>query len=67
MNDWTPLHYSVAIRSVEAIRLLLSVGADPALATRIDDYRTAIEETEAGMEGEQPPALGERAQRGRHP
>ena len=51
VNDWTPLHYSVAIGSVDAIRLLLAAGADPALETRIDDYRTAIEEAEiAGFE-----------------
>ena len=51
VNDWTPLHYSVAIRSAEAIRLLLAAGADPTLATRIDDYTTAIEEADnAGFE-----------------
>ena len=51
VNDWTPLHYSVAIRSVEAIGLLLAAGADPALETRIDDYRTAAEEADiAGFE-----------------
>jgi ankyrin repeat protein len=51
VNDWTPLHYSVAIRSVDAIRLLLAAGADPALETRIDDYRTAAEEADiAGFE-----------------
>ena len=51
VNDWTPLHYAVAIRSVDAIRLLLAAGADPALETRIDHYRTATEEAEiAGFE-----------------
>lgn len=29
VNDWTPLHYAVAIRSVEAIRLLLAAGRRP--------------------------------------
>ncbi|MER8514331.1 ankyrin repeat domain-containing protein [Mesorhizobium sp. M1060] len=51
VNDWTPLHYAVAIRSVDAIRLLLAVGADPALETRIDDYTTALKEADnAGFE-----------------
>ncbi|TGW05531.1 ankyrin repeat domain-containing protein, partial [Mesorhizobium sp. M2D.F.Ca.ET.145.01.1.1] len=40
-----------AIRSVEAIRLLLAAGADPTLETRIDDYTTALEEADkAGFE-----------------
>ncbi len=46
VNDWTPLHYSVVIRSVDAIRLLLAAGADPTLKTRIDDYTTAAEEAD---------------------
>ncbi|MGX5846721.1 ankyrin repeat domain-containing protein [Mesorhizobium sp. PL10] len=51
VNDWTPLHYAVAIRNVEALRLLLTAGADPALETRIDDYTTALEEADnAGFE-----------------
>ncbi|MER8985974.1 hypothetical protein [Mesorhizobium sp. M0843] len=51
VNDWTPLPYAVAIRSVDAIRLLLAVGADPALETRIDDYTTALKEADnAGFE-----------------
>jgi len=51
VNDWTPLHYAVVIRSADAIRLLLAAGADPALETRIDHYRTAAEEADiAGFE-----------------
>ncbi|RWO30606.1 MAG: ankyrin repeat domain-containing protein [Mesorhizobium sp.] len=51
VNDWTPLHYAVAIRSVDAIRLLLAAGADPSLETRIDDYTTALEDADnAGFE-----------------
>jgi uncharacterized protein len=51
VNDWTPLHYAVAIRSVDAIRLLLAAGGDPSLETRIDDYTTALEEADrAGFE-----------------
>ncbi|TPN48817.1 ankyrin repeat domain-containing protein [Mesorhizobium sp. B1-1-9] len=51
VNDWTPLHYSVVIRSADAIRLLLAAGADPMLETRIDNYTTAVEEADnAGFE-----------------
>jgi len=51
VNDWTPLHYAVARRDAEAIRLLLLSGADPTLRTRIDDYETALEGAEqAGFE-----------------
>ncbi|MBZ9671119.1 ankyrin repeat domain-containing protein [Mesorhizobium sp. ES1-3] len=46
VNDWTPLHYGVAMRDAEAIRLLLAGGADPSLRTRIDHYTTALEEAE---------------------
>jgi uncharacterized protein len=47
VNDWTPLHYAVSRHDLEAIRLLLASGADPTARTRIDDYRTALEEAEA--------------------
>jgi len=47
LNDWTPLHYAVARGNVEAVRLLLDHGADPAARTRIDDLSTALEEAEA--------------------
>lgn len=51
VNDWTPLHYAVSIRSTSAIELLLASGADPHLRTQIDDYSTALEEAEeAGFE-----------------
>ncbi|MBZ9743439.1 MULTISPECIES: ankyrin repeat domain-containing protein [unclassified Mesorhizobium] len=51
VNDWTPLHYGVAMRDAEAIRLLLAAGADPTLRTRIDHYTTALEEADiAGFE-----------------
>lgn len=43
LNDWTPLHMAVAERSAEAVRLLLSHGADPTLRTRIDEYDTPRE------------------------
>lgn len=48
INDWTPLHYAVSLRDLDAIRLLLAAGADPTLKTRIDDYATALEEAEGG-------------------
>lgn len=51
VNDWTPLHYAVAVRDAEAIGLLLAAGADPSLETRIDQYATALDEAEdAGFE-----------------
>jgi hypothetical protein len=51
VNDWTPLHYAVSRRDVEAIHLLLLSGADPSLRTRIDDYETPLEGAEeAGFE-----------------
>ncbi|MDX8517917.1 ankyrin repeat domain-containing protein [Mesorhizobium dulcispinae] len=51
VNDWTPLHYAVAQRDAEAIRLLLASGADPSLRTRIDDCETALEGADqAGFE-----------------
>ncbi|TIT78388.1 MAG: ankyrin repeat domain-containing protein, partial [Mesorhizobium sp.] len=51
VNDWTPLHYAVAQRDAQAIRLLLASGADPTLRTRIDDYGTALEGADqAGFE-----------------
>lgn len=46
INDWTPLHYAVGRRDLEAVRLLLANGADPTLRTRIDDYESAIETAE---------------------
>jgi ankyrin repeat protein len=46
VNDWTPLHYAVGRRDLDAVRLLLASGADTSLRTRIDDYETALEEAE---------------------
>jgi uncharacterized protein len=46
-NDWTPLHYAVATRDVEAIRILLEHGADPTARTRIDECSTAEEDAAA--------------------
>ena len=51
VNDWTPLHYAVAMRDADAVRLLLAAGADPSLRTRIDDHETPLEGAdEAGFE-----------------
>jgi ankyrin repeat protein len=47
VNDWTPLHYAVSRRDLEAIRLLLAAGADARLRTRIDEYSTPLEDAEA--------------------
>ena len=52
VNDWTPLHYAASTGDVDAVRLLLSAGADPALRTRIDDCATPLGEAErAGAAG----------------
>jgi hypothetical protein len=49
INDWTALHYAVARRNLEAVRLLLALGADPHLTTRIDDHTSALEDARAGV------------------
>jgi ankyrin repeat protein len=43
LNDWTPLHMAVAMRSLECTTLLLQRGADPTVRTRIDDFDTPRE------------------------
>jgi ankyrin repeat protein len=43
VNDWTPLHMAVAMRSDACVRLLLQRGADPTLRTRIDACDTPRE------------------------
>jgi ankyrin repeat protein len=47
VNDWTPLHYAVAQRNLQAVKLLLEHGADPQARTRIDDYSTPLEDARA--------------------
>lgn len=47
VNDWTPLHYAVAERDIDAVRLLLAHGADSTLKTRIDDCTSPLEDAEA--------------------
>lgn len=46
INDWTPLHYAVAQRDLEAAEILVAYGADPHLKTRIDNYTSALEDAE---------------------
>jgi len=43
INDYTPLHMAVAERNPLAVQILLDAGADPELATRIDDCETPLE------------------------
>lgn len=43
-NDWTPLHMAAAKGRLDAVRLLLTAGADPTVRTRIDDFATPEEE-----------------------
>lgn len=43
INDGTPLHYAVARKDLESLRILLEFGADPSLRTRIDDCETPLE------------------------
>jgi uncharacterized protein len=57
-NDWTPLHYAVARRDIEALRLLIAHGADPTLRTNIDDRTTPIEDAAAAGFGEAVELLG---------
>lgn len=45
-NDYTPLHWAVAERNIQAIEFLLVHGADPNARTRIDDFATPLEEAE---------------------
>jgi ankyrin repeat protein len=47
VNDWTPLHYAASSRDLDGLRLLVEMGADPTLRTRIDDFTTALEDAEA--------------------
>jgi ankyrin repeat protein len=44
INDWTPLHLAAARDDVEALRILVTHGADMSIRTQIDDYATPLEE-----------------------
>jgi ankyrin repeat protein len=43
LNDYTPLHMAVGERNLAALKLLLEMGADLRLRTRIDDCETPRE------------------------
>lgn len=45
-NDYTPLHYAACRDDAVAVEMLLSHGADPDAATRIDNYGTPLQEAE---------------------
>jgi len=47
INDYTPLHMAVAGRDPLALHILLDGGADPELATRIDECETPLQMAEA--------------------
>jgi ankyrin repeat protein len=47
INDWTPLHYAVARRDLQAVATLLAHGADPTLRARIDDCTTPLDDAQA--------------------
>jgi ankyrin repeat protein len=44
INDWTPTHAAAARDDVEALKILVSHGADLNVRTSIDDYATPLEE-----------------------
>jgi len=43
INDYTPLHWAVDHHDAEAVTLLLDLGADPRLRTRIDGCESPLE------------------------
>lgn len=46
VNDFTPVHHAVVKGDRAAVELLLTLGADPSLRTRIDHYETPREMAE---------------------
>jgi ankyrin repeat protein len=46
VNGWTALHLATHRQDIDLMRLLLDRGADPNVATNVDDYETPLEEAE---------------------
>jgi ankyrin repeat protein len=46
-NDWTPLHMAAVREDIEALKILVSNGADLSIRTEIDEYATPLEEAKA--------------------
>lgn len=44
INDWTPLHLAAVNGRKDLVELLVELGADLTVRTRIDDYATPAEE-----------------------
>jgi len=62
-NDWTPLHYAVALRDIGAVRILIDFGADPTLRTRIDDCTTPTEDAASAGFDEAVKLLGDKIEK----
>jgi ankyrin repeat protein len=46
INNWTPLHAAASINDADMVALLLSLGADAAARTVIDDDATPLQEAQ---------------------
>lgn len=48
INGWTPLHAAAGRDDPVLLALLVRHGADPSIATNVDDYETPLEQAERG-------------------